>query len=413
MSAFLRPFQHYSTNELLNLLMVSKMCSYPNLMENADSMISLSSKIIGLDPTSYYVGKLVGQNFSAGETLNELKSTLTRLSSINQGILIGYCAEGVSTEAGMDEITKEIESTIHLCSNYNNSDIAIKLTSLIPYGTLRKLSDLQKKVSSNVEYVWEESIFHSLSEGMLKNEGFSEEEIREIYNGLERIRKICKECEIAGIRVLFDAEQSYFQRAIDGITALFQKEFNLERGIVLNTTQSYLTESFDKLKGNLQWTIKNKLKVGVKIVRGAYIKEENHLAKVYGYESPIHRCKVDTDASYDTNVKLAISYLNENSSLYIASHNIDSIENAKELMQEYRIHRQKGGVNFGQLLGMKAVISTLLSQQNYLVKKYCPFGPFNKLMPYMGRRAYEMLDMLKDLESQTQLILQELKLRPN
>lgn len=413
MSAFFRPFQHYSSPELLNMLLVSKLSSKQGLMKNADSLITLSSNIIGLDATSFYVGKLIGQNFSAGETIPELKSTLQRLSAINQGILIGYCAEGVKSESGMDETLKEIESTVHLCSQHENSDIAIKLTSLIPEKTLRKLNEIQEKVTPTGEYVWEESIFHNLTEKLLIDEGFTDNEVRETYNGLERIRKICKSCENAGIRVLFDAEQSYFQRAIDGITALFQKEFNKNRGVVLITTQSYLVESFDKLKGNLQWTLKNNLRVGVKIVRGAYIKEENHLAAVHGYESPIHKCKPDTDASYNNNVRLAMSNLNENSSLYIASHNRDSIYIAKDLMHEYKIHRLKGGVNFGQLLGMKAVISSSLAHNNYQVKKYCPFGPFNKLMPYMGRRAYEMLDMLNDLETQIELILQELKLRSN
>ena len=413
MSVTLRPFQHYSTNELLNLLLVSKVSTYPSLLQNTDTLMNLSSSLIGRQPTSFYVGKLIGNVFSAGESLSHLKSTLKQLSSINQGIVIDYCAEGVTSESGMDETVLQIENAIELSSQYSNSAVGIKLTSLIPEKTLRKLNRLQQDQTSSIESLWGESVFFSLSENTLRESGFSQTEISETFNGIKRIRKICKDCEVFGVSVMIDAEQSYFQFAIDGISALVQKEFNSNRAVVLNTIQSYLVNSSDKLKGYLAWSSQHQLKPGVKLVRGAYLREENSLAHLGNYESPIHRSRQETDSCYNYNLKQTLSHLPENSSVCVASHNKESIYYAKELMNENRVHRLYGGVRFAQLLGMKTMISSYLTHENYVVQKYTPYGPFDKLMPYLGRRAQEMCDMISEIDNQIELVLQELKIRGN
>ena len=375
--------------------------------------MNLSSSLIGVHPTSFYVGKLIGSVFSAGESLSHLKSTLAQLSSINQGIVIDYCAEGVTSESGMDETVSQIEKSIELSSKYNNSAVGIKLTSLIPEKTLKKLNNLQEKQNSRIENIWEESVFFSLSESTLKQAGFNQTEILETFNGLNRIKKICKDCEVFGVSVMIDAEQSYFQFAIDGITALVQKEFNTNRAVVLNTIQSYLVNSSDKLKGYLDWCSVHKLKSGVKLVRGAYLREENSLAQSHNIESPIHGSRLDTDNCYNYNLKLILTNLPENSSVCVASHNKESIYYAKELMSENKIHRLYGGVKFAQLLGMKTMISSYLTHENYVVQKYTPYGPFDKLMPYLGRRAQEMSDMISEIDNQIELVMQELKIRNN
>mgnify|MGYP003330610456 CR=1 FL=1 len=50
------------------------------------------------------------------------------------------------------------------------------------------------------------------------------------------------------------------------------------------------------------------------------------------------------------------------------------------------------------------MISSYLTQENYVVQKYTPYGPFEKLMPYLGRRAQEMSDMVR--EEQTRATVQ-------
>ena len=411
MSTWLRPFYHYSTSELLNILLVSKVSTYPELIKNTDLMMKLSSKMIGSRATSFYVGNLIGHVFSAGETLHDLNGTLKKLSAIHQGIIIDYCAEGVTSELGMNETVNQIEQAIKLSSRYSNSAVAIKITALIPDHTLKKLNEIQKRHMKTPGLIWENSIFHEISESFLINQGLSEEEVRQTMNGLKRIETICKDCSEMEVSVMIDAEQTYFQQAIDGITAMVMMKYNKERGVVLNTIQSYLIDSSEKLKGYLEWSADFKVKTGIKLVRGAYIKEESTLAKNYSYPNPIHSTKDLTDDCYNENLKLAISNMTRDSALCVATHNKDSIFYAKELMQEFKVHRLYGGISFAQLLGMKTMISTYLTHEHYLVQKYTPFGPFTKLMPYLGRRAHEMADMIADIDNQIELIMQELNIR--
>jgi proline dehydrogenase len=46
--------------------------------------------------------------------------------------------------------------------------------------------------------------------------------------------------------------------------------------------------------------------LGVKLIRGAYMNEERHLAQVGSYESPVHNTIDDTHTCYNNNLRLLI-----------------------------------------------------------------------------------------------------------
>ena len=58
-------------------------------------------------------------------------------------------------------------------------------------------------------------------------------------------------------------------------------------------------------------------------------------------------------------------------------------------MQQYGIAKDDPGVFFAQLYGMSDNISFKLSKEGYNVAKYVPYGPLEKVMPYLIRRAEE------------------------
>jgi Proline dehydrogenase. len=99
--------------------------------------------------------------------------------------------------------------------------------------------------------------------------------------------------------------------------------------------------------------------------------------------------------------------------LCIATHNEKSIDFAQFLMSEKRIHRKLDGITFAQLLGIKTQLSAELVSEEFIVQKYTPFGPFNKLIPYLLRRAQEQKDMLSELNDQIDMIFKELNFRAN
>ncbi|OMJ87137.1 hypothetical protein SteCoe_11212 [Stentor coeruleus] len=411
MSYVMRPFKHMSSLELTNLILVSKISSYPNLIKNSDPLIKFASMFFGRDVISFYLGNTAGRVFSAGETSEDLDKALTQLSILKQGSIIDYCAEGETSEEGMEEITKSIESAILTAKKHKHSSVAIKITSIIPDQTLKHLNSIQLAKSKTPANVWSSSIFLDCKTKSLIDFGLTENEALQTLRCLDRAKRLAKVCKENDSKLMIDAEQTYFQAAVDGITAYLQEEFNKENGLILNTLQSYLVDSPKRLELYFKWIKEKGLKSGVKLVRGAYMFEEERLAKNGGYMSPVHKDKSDSDNCYNANLQMCLKNHTKESSLCVATHNEKSIETCKEIMNFYKLHRMDSGVTFGQLYGMKAILSAQLAAENYLVQKYIPFGPYNKLIPYLLRRAQEQSAMISDMQNQISQVVEELKLR--
>ena len=50
---------------------------------------------------------------------------------------------------------------------------------------------------------------------------------------------------------------------------------------------------------------------------------------------------------------------------------------------------------FGHLMGMYEKKYQYLADNGSLVNTYIPYGPYNKMFPYLSRRMYENIDMVK------------------
>lgn len=406
------PFRHYTNKELQSLYNATKLSSNPILLNNYENLIKLSTTLLGNNITSRIVGNLIGKIFSAGETINDLNHTIKRLSLLKQGTIIDYCTEGETSEYMMNKTLKEIKTAVKLASRYSNSSIAVKPSSLISTNILRFMNSLQIN-HSKPNNVWKESLFYDTSTENLRNRGLDDTKITSLQNGIERLREICILSNQYGIKVMIDAEQTYFQTAINALVARLQQEFNHTEGIVYCTFQSYLTINSQVLESYIEWANRNKIKTAVKLVRGAYMVEELKLSIDEKYKYPIFGTKFKTDSAYDQDLLLLFESYKEGNSICIASHNEQSIQLGKELIKQNRIHRLLGGITFGQLLGMKERVSYNLTNQSYMVQKYVPFGPYNKLIPYLLRRSQEQKDMISEFEAQIDEIAYEYYRRTN
>lgn len=97
-----------------------------------------------------------------------------------------------------------------------------------------------------------------------------------------------------------------------------------------------------------------------------------------------------------------------------ASHNARSLEKAAALLR--RAEREIGPavsrkVTFGQLYGMGDAISHGLVAGGFSVFKYLPFGPVDKTIPYLVRRAQENGGMLGGARNEVRYLLNEVKRR--
>ena len=91
--------------------------------------------------------------------------------------------------------------------------------------------------------------------------------------------------------------------------------------------------------------------LGLKCVRGAYIREEREIAEKAGKESPCHETLQDTHDSYNSILAMVIKHTatQPKSLVLAAGHNKDSIALIKKQIKEHGFTDNR--IVFGQLKG--------------------------------------------------------------
>ena len=102
---------------------------------------------------------------------------------------------------------------------------------------------------------------------------------------LGRLDAIAACAKEQGVRLMVDAEHSYFQPAIDHAVLRLQRTHN--RGtsppVIFNTYQAYLTDCMPRLRLDLERSRREGWQFGAKLVRGAYMEHERARAAALGY----------------------------------------------------------------------------------------------------------------------------------
>jgi len=224
-----------------------------------------------------------------------------------------------------------------------------------------------------------------------------------------RLNRIAEAAYKKNVRLLIDAEQTYFQPVINHLCLNLQRKYNREKPIIYNTYQCYLTYSKLRINNDLQRAKREGFFAAGKLVRGAYMIQERKLAEEKGDPSPIFGTKGDTDKNYDQCVELLLQNI-DYASFMLATHNQHSISTVLKRMDELDIGPLRG-VYFGQLLGMSDNISFPLGMNGYQVYKYVPYGPIGEVIPYLSRRAQENSGILDKLSPEVFSRLKELTRR--
>jgi len=185
-----------------------------------------------------------------------------------------------------------------------------------------------------------------------------------------------------------DAEQTFMQAAIESFGQQLTHKYNRgEQHIIMNGYQCYLRRMSQVIRHEVATSKALGYNLGVKLIRGAYMNEERALAEESGYESPIWGTIEETHACYNEAMLHVIENLRPHSMLFVASHNAATVDQAKNLIRqkEFGDHR----VRFGQLKAFSDQITGQLAQEDFKVYKYLPYGPTEKVMPYLIRRGQE------------------------
>ncbi|XP_039728769.1 proline dehydrogenase 1, mitochondrial [Pteropus medius] len=243
--------------------------------------------------------------------------------------------------------------------------------------------------------------------------GFTEEEEQQMTRMLQRMDVLAKKATEVGVRLMVDAEQTYFQPAISRLTLEMQRKFNVEKPLIFNTYQCYLRDAYDNVTVDVELARREGWCFGAKLVRGAYMAQERARAEEIGYEDPINPTYEATNVMYHRCLNYVLEELKHNAKaqVMVASHNEDTVQFTLRRMEELGLHPADCQVYFGQLLGMCDQISFPLGQAGFPVYKYVPFGPVMEVLPYLSRRALENSSVMKGAQRERQLLWQELRRR--
>ncbi|XP_061865937.1 proline dehydrogenase 1, mitochondrial isoform X2 [Colius striatus] len=183
---------------------------------------------------------------------------------------------------------------------------------------------------------------------------FTEEEELQMKRMLQRMDVLAKRASEKGVRLMVDAEQSYFQPAISRLTLEMQRRFNRDQPIIFNTYQCYLKEAYDNVAVDVELSRREGWHFGTKLVRGAYMEQERERAAQIGYEDPINPTYEKTNEMYHRCLDYVLEEirLRRKASVMVASHNEDTVKFTLRRMMELGIHPSEKKVYFGQLLGM-------------------------------------------------------------
>ncbi|KAE8285077.1 Proline dehydrogenase 1, mitochondrial [Larimichthys crocea] len=242
---------------------------------------------------------------------------------------------------------------------------------------------------------------------------FTAEEEKQMKRMLQRVDVLAKHAMENGVRLMVDAEQTYFQPAISRLTLEMQRIFNREKPIIFNTYQCYLKEAYDNVTMDIELSRREGWYFGAKLVRGAYMYQERDRAKEIGYEDPINPDYEATNRMYHKCLEYVLEEIEHRrkANIMVASHNEDTVKFTLEKMNEMGLSPTENKVYFGQLLGMCDQISFPLGQAGFPVYKYVPYGPVNEVIPYLSRRAQENRGFMKGSQRERSLLWTELKRR--
>ncbi len=335
-------------------------------------------------PVMGIVKATIYKQFVGGEDIEECQRTIDMLGKYKVGSILDYSAEGSETEEVFEHNTQEIIKTIHRAAGDDNIPFSVfKVTGLARLALLQKVSE-HKSLS-----IEEEEAFEKVE---------------------QRVADICRHAAEQQVPVLIDAEESWIQNAIDDLTTAMMTKHNGQRAIVYNTVQMYRHDRLSYLKKSYIQAQRGQYKLGIKIVRGAYLEKEKARALKFNYPSPIHPSKAATDMAFDEAIKFCVEQ-RDDIAIISGTHNEASSYLLAELMAMHNIDPGQKQFYFSQLLGMSDHISFNLANSGYNVVKYVPYGPVEVVIPYLTRRAQENTSISGQTGRELQLIVREMNRR--
>lgn len=376
-------FQNKSDKDLKRAHRLFQLVGTPWLVKMGKPMTTMALKL--KLPIKGLIKRTIFRQFCGGESISECKTRIQELSDAGIGTILDYSIEGKTKEDDFDATVEEIIDTLKAGEGNPAIPFAVyKVSGIARFGLLEKINDPRAELTQN--------------------------EQAELERLTARFEKIGKKAFSTKTPLFIDAEESWIQDGIDRMTYALMEKYNTERAIIYNTAQVYRHDRLDHIKKQTAIAKEKGYKLGVKLVRGAYMEKERNRAQEKGYPSPIQKDKKSTDMDFNSALEFMIENL-DHVSFCAGSHNEESNLLLTELMEKKGIPANDSRIHFAQLLGMSDHITFNLAHHSFNVAKYVPYGPVDEVLPYLLRRADENTSVAGQTGRELSLIIQETERR--
>jgi len=371
-------FAYKSDSELRHAYLLFSVISKRSLVAFATPLIRGAVRL--RLPVKPLIRATIYRHFCGGESIDRCTRTVAALWKFGVGSILDYSVEGKENEETFRRTAAEIIRTIRRSAG----DASVPFCVFKPSGIVR--TGLMEKVSAGL--------------------ALSAAERQEYEAAAARFDAICSKAAENDVRIFIDAEETWFQDAIDRLVQELMHRYNTEKAIVFNTVQLYRTGRLDWMDAAVRHARDNGYKLGLKLVRGAYMEKERARAASMGYPSPIQPDKPACDNQYDGALRFCMDHL-DTVSFCNGTHNEKSSMLLTDLMQEKNVPANDARIWFSQLLGMSDHISFNLAHAGYNVCKYVPYGPVDAVLPYLVRRAEENSAIAGQMNRELGMIVKE------
>lgn len=375
-------FKALSDKDLMRAYWLFKVIGKPTVVSMGPFLTDVAIKLHL--PIQKLIKKTVFAHFCGGETIKESLKRVDELAEFKIGTILDYAKEGEGKESDFDGVEAEIIRTIEEAAQHPFIPFAVFKPTGIGSTDL-----LTRKESGASLTTAEEAAFARIK---------------------KRFDNICSYAANKNVRIMVDAEESWFQNTVDDLAHEAMAKYNKKRAIVFNTIQLYRHDRLAFLKESFETAERGGYFLGVKLVRGAYLEKENKHAAEKGVRSPINTSKELTDKSYDDALRFCVEHI-DRISVCAGTHNEQSAKLLTQLMDKAGIETNDPRIHFAQLLGMSDHLSFNLAAKGFNVAKYVPYGKVNELLPYLTRRAQENSSVLGQTSRELNLLTSEMKRR--
>jgi len=331
-------------------------------------------------PVEGLIRATVFDHFCGGVTEEDCMNVIDKMYAKKVHSVLDYSSEGKDDEEQFDLTMEKTLNNIKFGKELESVPFAVfKPTGFGRLEIYRKLTE-GEKLDAHEEVEWKR--------------------IKERYN------IVCKAAYEMNVPLLIDAEETWIQDAADDLIEEMMAKYNTEKVIVFGTLQLYRWDRLDYLKKLQQRAKEQGFKVGMKLVRGAYMEKERERAEIKGYKDPICVDKEATDKMFNDVLEYMFKNIDD-MAIFAGTHNEESSYLLMDLIANSEIDKKDERIWFGQLYGMSDHISYNLTREDYNVAKYLPYGPVRDVMPYLIRRAEENTSVAGQTSRELELLKRE------